>query len=133
MKVKFAALLLLALLLASCNVAEAKEVSCQELVAAYEAAGYEVDHGKHNAADFPYECSVRAYKNSDDYIYFCFYWTEDAAKDAAGTDEYNLAKWIFALPFGEYRWLRSGVCGRMTYSCYDPKYMEPYEKLLKTK
>ena len=45
----------------------------------------------------------------------------------------NLAKWIFALPFGEYRWLRSGVCGRMTYSCYDPKYMEPYEKLLKTK
>ena len=134
MKIKLAALLaLLALLFASCVGTEAKEVTCGELVAAYEAAGYEVDHGNHNDEDFPYECSVRAHKSSDDYVYFCFYWTEAAAKDAAETDEYNVVKWIFFLPFGEYRWLRSGVCGRMTYSCYDAELLEPYEKLLKTK
>ncbi len=116
---------------ACCGGSETKEPTCAELIAVYEASGYTVSHSQHHDEDFPYECTVKAHKGGDDYIYFYFYWSEIEARKAADVDEYNVAEWIFALPFGEYRWLRSGTCGRIEYSYYDTDLIKPFRELVK--
>ena len=126
-------LILLALSLVYCGSSEHEEISCAEIVASYEAAGYTVSHSQHHDEDFPYECTVNAHKGGYDHVYFYFYWTEGAAKDAAEVDEYNVATWIFALSFGEYRWLRSGTYGRIEYSCYNTDLIKPFQELVKQK
>lgn len=126
-------LLLLTLFLVCCGDSETHVISCEEIVNAYESAGYTVSHSAHQDETFPYKCMVSARKNSDDCIYFYFFSSNEDARKAAEIDKYNLAEWIFALPFGEYRWLNVGIYGNIEYSYYDTSLIRPFQKLVKTK
>ena len=126
-------LLLLTLFLVCCGDSETYVISCEEIVNSYESAGYTVSHSAHQDEAFPYKCMVSAQKNADDYVYFYFFSSEEDARKSAEIDKYNLAEWIFALPFGEYRWLKVGTYGNIEYSYYDTSLIRPFQKLVKTK
>jgi len=134
---KTLALFLLAVtLLGTCGCqGEIREISCEEIVKAYEDAGYSVSHGAHGSAEEDsFVCYIKAEVPEDpdnDYIYFTTYFTEEAAKDAAEAHKYNPAVWLFALPFGEWRWLKSKSYGKIAYTYYDADLAEPFEKLTK--
>ena len=122
-------------LTACCNSTEPKEISCEEIIAAYEDAGYYVTHGEHkDEAEGSQLCYIKASLTEDsdsDYIYFITCFTEEQAEEAAETDKYNLAVWLYATVSGESRWLKTGTYGKIEYSYYNPKLIKPFKELIK--
>ena len=127
-------LLLLCFSFAACNELELKEISCEEIIAAYENAGYCVTHGEHkDEADGSQLCYIKASLTEDpdsDYIYFITCFTEEQAEQAREIDKYNLAKWFFATVVGESRWLKTGTYGKIEYSYYNSKLIKPFNELI---
>ena len=117
------------------NSTEPKEISCEEIIAAYEDAGYYVTHGEHKTqAEGSQLCYIKASLTEDsdsDYIYFITCFTEEQAEEAAETDKYNLAVWLYAAVSGESRWLKTGTYGKIEYSYYNPKLIKPFNELVK--
>lgn len=127
-------LLLFVLFLTSCGKTQTREISCEEIIAAYKQAGYYVTHGVHqDEADGSQLCYIRAdlsEESNSDYIYFINCFTEEQAADAAETDKYNLFIWFYATLCGEPRWLKTGTYGKIEYSYYNPELFEPFYELI---
>ena len=128
-------LLSFALSLISCGKSEPKEISCEDIIKAYEDAGYSVTHGEHkDEADSTQLCYIKASLTEDsdsDYIYFITCFTEEQAEEAHKIDKYNPAKWMYAAAMGETRWLKSGTYGKIEYSYYNSELIKPFEELIK--
>ena len=129
-------LLSFSLSLTACgNSAEPKEISCEDIIQAYEDAGYYVAHGEHREeTDSSHLCYIRASVTEEpygDYIYFITCFTEKQAKEKRETDKYNLIIWFYASISGEARWLKTGTYGKIEYSYYNPKLIKPFNKLVK--
>ena len=129
-------LLSFALSLAACgNNIEPKEISCEDIIKAYEDEGYYVTHGAHKTqAESSQLCYIKANLTEDsdsDYIYFITCFTEEQAEETAETDKYNLAVWLYATVSGESRWLKTGTYGKIEYSYYNPKLIKPFNELIK--
>ena len=129
-------LLSFALSLTACgNSTEPKEISCEDIIKAYEDAGYYVTHGEHKTqAEGSQLCYIKASLTEDsdsDYIYFITCFTDEQAKEAAETDKYNLAVWLYAAVSGESRWLKTGTYGKIEYSYYNSKLIKPFNELIK--
>ena len=129
-------LLWLCFLFRACsNSAEPKEISCEDIIKAHEDAGYIVAHGEHKAeAESSQLCYIKASLTEDsdsDYIYFITCFTDEQAKEAAETDKYNLAVWLYATVSGESRWLKTGTYGKIEYSYYNSKLIKPFNELIK--
>lgn len=127
-------LFLLALSLVACSRSEQKEISCEDIIKAYEDAGYYVTHGEHkDEADGSQLCYIKANLTEDpdsDYIYFITCFTEEQAKEAAERDEYNPVIWLYATAVGESRWLKTGTYGTIEYSYYNPELIKPFNELI---
>ena len=119
----------------ACNKAEVKEISCEDIIKAYESAGYYVVHGAHkDESDNTQLCYIKASISEDsdsDYIYFITCFTEEQANEARKIDKYNLIIWFYAAISGESRWLKTGTYGKIEYSYYNPKLIKPFNKLVK--
>ena len=117
------------------NSSEPREISCEDIIKAYEEAGYYVTHGEHrDESESTHLCYIKANLTEDsdsDYIYFITCFTEEQAEEAAKTDKYNLAVWLYATVCGESRWLKSGTYGKIEYSYYNPKLIKPFNELIK--
>ena len=119
----------------ACNKAEVKEISCEDIIKAYESAGYYVVHGAHkNETDNTQLCYIKASLTEDsdsDYIYFITCFTEEQANEARKIDKYNLIIWFYAAISGESRWLKTGTYGKIEYSYYNSKLIKPFNELIK--
>lgn len=129
-------LLTFAISLTACgDNAEPKEITCEDIIKAYEDAGYYVTHGEHkDEAESSQLCYIKASLTEDDgsdYIYFIPCFTEEQAKEAEKTDKYNLAVWLYATVSGESRWLKTGTYGKIEYSYYNSKLIKPFYELIK--
>ena len=124
-----------AILFTACKNNEPKEISCEDIIKAYEDAGYYVTHGEHkDESESSQLCYIKANFTEDsnsDYIYFITCFTEEQAEEAAKTDKYNLAVWLYATISGESRWLKAGTYGKIEYSYYNPKLIKPFNNLIK--
>ena len=137
---KFMALCLTALLclccLASCNnTSEPKEITCEDIIRAYEDAGYFVTHSAHqDEGESSQLCYIKANAteaSNSDYIYFTVCFTEQQAKDVRETDKYNLFIWFYATVSGESRWLKTGTYGNIAYSYYNSEFIKPFQELIR--
>ena len=122
--------------LASCNnTAEPKEITCEDIIRAYEDAGYYVTHGSHkDEAESGQLCYIKANVTADsdsDFIYFITCFTEQQAEEAREIDEYNLVIWFYATISGESRWLKTGTYGKIEYSYYNSDLIKPFNELIK--
>lgn len=129
-------LLLFALSLTACGSStELKEISCEDIIKAYEDAGYYVTHGEHkDESEGSQMCYIKANLTEDsdsDYIYFITCFTEEQAEEARDRDEYNLIIWFYGLISGEGRWLKTGAYGKIEYSYYNPDLIKPFNELVK--
>lgn len=116
------------------NSTELKEISCEDIIAAYEKAGYYVSHGEHkDEADSSQLCYIKANISEapdSDYIYFITCFTEEQAEEAREVDKYNIFVWLYAAISGESRWLKTGTYGKIEYSYYNSKLIKPFEALI---
>lgn len=128
-------LLMLILSLTACNGSEPKEISCEDIIKAYEDSGYYVTHGEHmDETDSSQLCYIKASVSEEadsDYIYFIICFNEEQAKEAHEIDKYNPIVWFYAAVSGESRWLKSGTYGKIEYSYYNPKLIKPFNELTK--
>lgn len=139
MKKIVAILLLLAFSLSftACEKSESKEISCEEIIAAYKEAGYTVlYHGHENDESYHdlgmYCCfEIRDPNDEDNYMYVDRYFNEEDAKAADKENRFNPVLWLFFGVFGEWRWLHTGRYGDLTYSTFDRKMLKPLNELLK--
>lgn len=139
MKKAIAILLLMTCLisLASCEAGEPREISCEEIIEAYEAAGYRISY--HNHGDPIYNdsrelCNIEIEDPDDpekNYIYITRYFTPEDAKAAAEKRSFNPALWLIFVVYGEWRWLQSGVYGDIYYTSFDSKILKPIKELTK--
>ena len=134
MKKYIAVLLVFSLIIAMVSCGSRDDITCEDIIEAYEAEGYYVSHSEHRD-DTPYVCTISARidKNDpeSDCIYFTLYSTEEEAIEAANENEYNVAIWMIALPFGEARWLKSKCYGKFAYTYYNSDTVKPFRELIK--
>ena len=138
MKLKVTAVLLLlamSLTMFSCGEGEKKELSCEEIIKAYENAGYTVQYHNHRDAntDSDVICNIQIVdpQNAErNYLYIDRYANEEKAKAVAEEYEYHLAIWMIAVLHGEGRWLKSRQYGNIHYHSYNKKILKPLESLM---
>ena len=121
----------------SCIKTEPREISCEEIIAAYKDAGYSVlYHGHENDTaynDLGIYCSfeVRDPESEDNYLYIDRYFTAEQAKDASKEQRSNPILWLFFGVFGEWRWLHTGCYGDIAYSTFEYKMLKPLRELMR--
>lgn len=118
----------------ACGRSDPKEVTCDEIIEAYEDAGYFVSYHSHTDDSAEYYCYIIIYENDDsasDLAEITLYNTEEDAKDAADDIKYNIALWMFSAMHGEARWLESGRYGKVVYSSYNKSLLKPIKDLTK--
>lgn len=122
-------LLILMFLLAGCASVQT-DLSREQIVAAYEDAGYEVwsreydeklDHGE----------IAYAQANHPDggYIYFSFFETEEAAKSYKEEYYHPAAMGLFSVIYGQPSWPQWKVCGCVVVQYDDPDLLAPFQLL----
>ena len=131
-------LLSFALSLVACGKSEPKEISCEEIIAAYKDAGYSVlYHGHENDTvynDLGIYCSFEIREDPDNtanYVYIDRYFTDEQAKAANEEQQFNPILGLFFGVFGEWRWLHTGCYGDLTYETFDRKMIKPLKELMK--
>lgn len=118
------------------NSTEPKEISCEDIIKAYEDAGYTVlYHGHENDEvynDLGQYCAfeIRDPDNEDNYMYVHRYFNEEDAKAANEEAEFHPVLWLFFGIFGEWRWLHTGCYGDLTYETFDRKMIKPLKELM---
>ena len=139
MKKLISILLLLALAISftSCTQKEVKEISCEELIEAYENAGYWVlYHGHESDTAYNEEgiyCAfeIRDPNNEDNYMYVNRCFSEEEARTLTKERKFNVVLWLFFGIFGEWRWLHVGSYGDIEYETFDYKMLQPLKELTK--
>ena len=134
-----ALLLLLSLVfgITACANGEPREISCEEIIAAYKAAGYSVlYHGHEGDTAYhdlgKYCCfEIRDPDNEDNYMYIDRYFTEEQAKVGYEEGKFHPVLWLFFGIFGEWRWLHTGYYGDIVYSTFDYEMLKPLKELMK--
>ena len=131
-------LLLLAILnLVSCCYSEPQEVSCEEILDAYESAGYTVSYHNHGDPvhyEFNECCNIKIEDPIDperNYIYITRYPTVEDAEAMVKEQQFNPVLWFVFGIYGEWRWLKNGNYGDVYYSTFDSKMIEPLKSLMK--
>ena len=124
-------LMLSALLLSlcGCNKSE-KTLSCEDVVAAYEKAGYQVFHSEWENLDF--SCSVQATDpKTGEYISFHFFENAEEAEAYADSRQYNVVIWLFSVIYGDPSWLTTKTYQNIEIE-YDHSYLyKPFKDLIR--
>ncbi len=123
-------MLLAALLLCGCAQKQPREVSCEELIAAYEAAGYAVEHLEFPALDYGYRCEVQI-RSGEEQLRFEFYPSAEAAEAQAQQRQWNAVLWIYTLAMGQPTWLHTQTHGTIEIEYTDSALLKPFESLTK--
>ena len=132
---KFIALLLLLSLvfgITACANEKPREISCEEIIAAYEEAGYSVLYHGHEGDtaynDLGIYCSFEVREkggNADNYVYIDRYFTAEQAEAAYKEQMYHPLLWVLFAAFGETRWLHTGCYGDIVYSSFEYGMLKP--------
>ena len=121
--------------LASCSDKEIKkirEITPEDVITAYEAAGYEVWHGE--AVNDPIKGKhyyVQANHENGDYIYFSFFDSSENAEAYADEREWNILLWLFSAIYGDPSWLTTEAYGNIEIEYDNKKLYEPFKDLVK--
>lgn len=140
MKHVISILLLLFLLLSfvACNRwQEVTDVSCEDIIAAYEKAGFSLRHHLHEDPVYLEEgiCCSLAFedpkKPDNNYIYIDRYSSWEEALVANKGNQYHPVLWFVFGVSGEWRWLRAGRFGELCYMTHDNKLIKPLRDIVK--
>ena len=130
-------LLPLLLPLTSCGGKSATEISCEEIIAAYEDAGYSVFHNHDDPFyyDLNEACYIKVTDPDDpenNYMYITRYFTEEDAEAACEEREFHPLLWLFFGYVGsEWRWLHVRQYGDVVVETFEWDMLKPMKELMK--
>ena len=120
--------------LSSCgsqNITNDKEITCEDIIRVYEEAGYEIFHKETTEQEYNWECYVKCTApDSNDYIFFNFFETNEEAVSYEEEREWNLLLYFTSCFMGEPSWLITKTYNNIEIE-YDQKYLyKPFEELI---
>lgn len=130
-------LLSLAASFSACTPHRTDEVSCEDIIAAYEKAGYTLGHHLHEDPVYLEDgiCCSLLFEDPQtpdkNYIYIDRHNSTQDAKSAANDQKHNLVLWFMSALYGETRWLRHGCLGEIHYSTYEREMIKPLREMAK--
>lgn len=133
MKKILATILLLAMALslcAACQEQQNREITCAEVISAYEEAGYQVFHWDYPEKEYGYICSVRIEEEDGDSIEFHFHETDGEAEVEAEERQWNMLLWLFSAIYGEATWLNTETYRNIEIEYDDKNLYEPFKELI---
>lgn len=117
-------------LLTACRSQKASAPTCEALMEAYQAAGYHVFHDE--AGDFGGECCVKVWMDDEnDYAFFYFFASDEAAEAYAKEREYNIFIYLFSVIYGDPAWLHTETYGNIEYEYENADLLGPFQNLTK--
>ena len=113
------------------NIISEKEITCEDIITVYENAGYEVFHKETITQDYSWNCYVKCTAlDSDDYIFFYIFETNEEAKSYADERRGNLLLYIFSGIFGEASWLKTKSYNNIEIEFDKDELFEPFKLLI---
>ena len=126
---RFLSILLLIALLCGCS-SQQRGITLEEIVEAYEAAGYSVWADTYEEAlEEGQIASVQANHPDGDYIYFSFFETEEQAAAYKKEFYHPMVMGLFAVIYGDPSWPRWKVYGNIVVEYDNPEFFEVFQKL----
>ena len=124
-------LLIFTLISCSDNVISEKEITCEDIINAYEEAGYEIFHKETTNQDYEWNCYVKCTAlDSGDYIFFYIFDTNEEAVNYADEREWNILLYFFSEWFGDSSWLKTKSYNNIAIE-YDQNYLyEPFNHMI---
>ena len=115
-----------------CSVSNPREISCQDVIDAYENAGYQVFHKDERDSETGQVCYVRVEDNdSDEYIYFAFFNSAESAKARAEQRQWNVFLWLFSVIYSDPQWVIAKTYGNIEYEYRsDTDLIDPFHRLI---
>ena len=124
----------LALLFGGCAPQDRTDVTREEIVATYRAAGYSVWTDTYDEKlEYGEIAYVQANHPNGDYIYFAFFETEEEAQAYKDEFYHPIAMGLFSIIYGDPSWQRWKVYGCIVVEYDEPSFFEPFEELIKGK
>ncbi len=136
--IAFLLLLVFVLPLTACDSADGIEFTCDEIIAAYEGAGYTVSH-THSSYIEGGICSLTIYKSGEEYyenndfIQIEVFENGEYAKAYNDERQFNWAVWMIFAIYGEPRWLHTERYGNVHVEYYPNEFIRPLKQLIKSK
>ena len=125
-------LMITAVLLSGCTAART-DISPEEIIAAYEDAGYTVSFGTYEEVlDHGVTGYIRADSTDGDYIYFSIFDTEGDAQAYEDANHPGIL-WFFSVLYGDPSWRYCEAYGKIAVEYTEPKLFEIFEELLYSK
>ena len=120
--------------LASCdsqNITSDKEITCEDIIKVYEEAGYDIFHKETTEQDYDWECYVKCIApDSDDYIFFYIFDTNEEAVNYADEREWNILLYFFSELFGDSSWLKTKSYNNIAIEYDQNELYVPFESLI---
>ena len=133
MKKAWALLLALMFLLSGCSSNYRTDVTPEEIIAAYEAAGYSVSANTYDEKlEYGQTGYIQAEDPDGDYIYFSIFDSEEDAKAYQKEFYHPGMMGLFSAIFGDPSWQRWEVYGNIVVQYDEPDFLTPFEELLKS-
>lgn len=131
MKKRIAIVLCLCLLLplVGCG-KQTREITCADVVAAYEAAGYSVSHRDYPEEEYGYLCMVRIEEEDGDSIEFHFHETAEKAQAEAKERQWNVLLWLFSVIYSDPTWLETETYQNIEIEYDDDDLYKPFKQLV---
>ena len=113
-----------------CSGGIGRRVTCQEVIAAYEEAGYDVYHQDYPEKEYGYLCEVTIEEEDGDSIRFHFYETDEEAEAYAEERQWNWALWMFSVIYSDPTWLETETHYNIEIEYDDEDLIKPFRKLI---
>ena len=121
--------------LASCdsqNITSDKEITCEDIIKVYEEAGYEIFHKETTDENYNWNCYLKCTApDSDDYIFFYIFDTNEEAVNYADEREWNILLYFFSELFGDSSWLKTKSYNNIAIEYDQNELYVPFESLIK--
>lgn len=110
-----------------------KEISCADVIAAYEQAGYEVWHKEYPEKEYGYICCIEIEGEGDSHISFCFFEARAEAESYAKERKWNVVLWLYSAAMFHPTWLTTETYGNIEIEYDDQDLYKPFTTLVKQK
>ena len=131
MKRLFIVMIAFALIFTGCASHYRTDITREEIVAAYEEAGYTVWSRVYDEKlDYGEVAYVQANHPDGDYIFFSIFETEEDAENYKKQFHHPIMMGLFSVIFGDPSWQRWEVYGCIVVQYDEPEFFKPFQELL---
>ncbi len=119
--------------MSSCKKKEVSAPTCDEVIAAYEEAGYHIYHIENENQGEVYDelCYLKVWLDDEyDYVYFYFFENAEDAEAYAEIRQYNVFIYLFSVIYGDPSWLYTKTYDNIEYEYENSDLLKPFNKLI---